>query len=88
MTNYSSPDLMPPQVVDEEEEVTREEIQEERDFIDSVVDTTVMEIAREWMVSKGLLSDDKVSFKRFLHRMWFSLYPRSRRTKGKYTVQG
>ena len=36
---------------------------------------------REWMVSKGLVMDDKVAFKRFLHRMWFSLYPRSRRTK-------
>ena len=33
------------------------------------------------MVSKGLVMDDKVAFKRFLHRMWFSLYPRSRRTK-------
>ena len=64
-------------VVSEEEEVTREEIQEERDFIDACVDTKVMEMAQEWLVSKGLIADDKVTFKRFLHRMWFALYPRS-----------
>ena len=84
----------------EEEDVTREEIQEERDFIDACVDTKVMkkiyiflyvylkylylihlytkvmEMAQEWLVSKGLIADDKVTFKRFLHRMWFALYPR------------
>ena len=36
----------------------------------------VMEMAQEWLVSKGLIADDKVTFKRFLHRMWFALYPR------------
>ena len=35
-----------------------------------------MEMAQEWLVSKGLIADDKVTFKRFLHRMWFALYPR------------
>lgn len=69
-------------VVSEEEDVTREEIQEEWDFLDAVIDTKVMDIAREFMVSKGLLSDDITVFKRFLHRMWFSLYPRSRRNAG------
>jgi len=69
-------------VVSEEEEVTREEIQEERDFIDACVDTKVMEMAQEWLVSKGLIADDKVTFKRFLHRMWFALYPRAHRVKG------
>lgn len=66
----------------DEEDVTREEIQEEWEFLDACMDTSVMEIAREWMVSKGLVSDDKVSFKRFLHRMWFSLYPRANRNRG------
>ena len=64
------------QVVSEEEDVTREEIQEERDFIDACVDTRVMELAQEWLVSKGLIAPDKGTFKRFLHRMWFALYPR------------
>ena len=66
----------------EEEDVTREEIQEEHDFIDSIVDTKVMEITMEFLVSKNLISDDKMTFKRLLHRMWFALYPRSRRTIG------
>ena len=69
------------QVVTEEEEVTREEILEEREFINAVVDTKVMDIASQWMVDKGLLSDDIGSFKRFLHKMWFSIYPRARRVK-------
>ena len=29
-----------------------------------------------------ILGEDTMSFKRLLHRMWFALYPRSRRTKG------
>ena len=36
----------------------------------------------EFLVSKNLISDDKMAFKRLLHRMWFALYPRSRRTMG------
>lgn len=68
--------------VSDEEEVTREEIQEERDFIDSIVETRPMEIAREFMIKKGLISDNLMSFKRFLHRMWFAMYPRARRNKG------
>ena len=68
--------------VSEEEDVTREEIQEEWDFLDAVIDTKVMEIAREFMVGKGLLPDDITVFKRFLHRMWFSLYPRAKRNAG------
>ena len=70
------------QHVSEDEDVTREEIQEERDFIDAIMETRVMEITREWMISKGLISDDMGSFKRFVHKMWFSLYPRERRVKG------
>ena len=29
-----------------------------------------------------IIGEDTMSFKRLLHRMWFALYPRSRRTKG------
>ena len=70
------------QIVTEEEDVTREEIQEEIDFINSIVDTKVMEITIEFLVSKNLIQDDTNAFKRLLHRMWFALYPRSWRTKG------
>ena len=62
--------------------MTREEIQEEIDFINSVVDTKVMELTLEFLVSKGLLSEDIGAFKRLLHRMWFALYPRAYRVKG------
>ena len=41
------------QVVSVEEKVTREEIQEEWDFIDAILETKVMEIARDFLVSKG-----------------------------------
>jgi hypothetical protein len=40
--------------VTDEEEVTREEIQEEWDFIDAIIDTKVMDIARDFLVSKGI----------------------------------
>ena len=43
------------QVVSEEEDVTREERQEEFDFLDACVDTRVMEIAHQFLVSKGVL---------------------------------
>ena len=33
-------------------------------------------------IAKLTLGEDTMSFKRLLHRMWFALYPRSRRTKG------
>ena len=62
--------------------MTREEIQEEIDFIDSIVDTKVMELTIEFLESKGLISSDRNSFKRLLHRMWFALYPRAWRVKG------
>ena len=41
-----------------------------------------MELTLEFLVSKNLISDDKNALKRLLHRMWFALYPRSRRVKG------
>lgn len=68
--------------VRDEEEVTREEIQEERDFIDAILDTKVMDICRNFMMKKGLISQDFNSFRRFLHKIWFSLYPRARRNRG------
>ena len=37
----------------DEEEVTREEIVEEWDFIDAVLETKVMDIARDFLISKG-----------------------------------
>ena len=41
-----------------------------------------MQLTLEFLVSKGLLSEDVGAFKRLLWRMWFSLYPRDWRAKG------
>jgi poly(U)-specific endoribonuclease len=41
-----------------------------------------MSTTMNFLVEKGLIKDDMNSFKRLLHKMWFALYPRSRRTKG------
>ena len=43
------------QCVSDEEEVTREEIQVEWDFIDTALETKVMDIARDFLISKGSL---------------------------------
>ena len=45
------------QCVSDEEEVTREEIQEEWDFIDTALETKVMDIARDFLISKGSYAD-------------------------------
>ena len=70
------------QCVSEEEEVTREEIQEEWDFLDACLETEVMNICHDFLVAKGLVGEDKAIFRRLLHRMWFALYPRAHRVKG------
>lgn len=69
-------------IVTEEEDVTKEEIQEEWDFIDACLETKVMDIARDFLVSKGLLREDPKVFRHLLHRMWFALFPRAHRVKG------
>ena len=43
------------QCVSEEEDVTREEVKEEQDFIDAMVDTKVMQLTMEFLASKGLI---------------------------------
>ena len=70
------------QCVSDAEDVTREEIQEEFEFLDSILDTRVMEITIEFLTEKKLINGEKAAFRRLLHRMWFALYPRSHRIKG------
>ena len=43
------------QCVSEEEDVTREEVKEEQDFIDAMVDTKVMQMTMEFLASKSLI---------------------------------
>lgn len=61
-----------------QEEVTSEEIQENRDFIDAIVETKVMRRAHSYLVANGKSPENKMQFKRQLYDMWFKLY---RRTK-------
>lgn len=49
-------------LVTEEEEVTKEEIQEEWDFIDACLETKVMDITKDFLVSKGDLVEIQLSF--------------------------
>ena len=77
----------------EAEVVTPEEKKENRDFIESVMRTKVMQRARSWLIQSGKLShnnyqplseqdieDGKLDFNfmRMLYRMWFNLYRRTR----------
>ena len=41
-----------------------------------------MQLTFEFLVSKNLIGEEIMNFKRLLHRMWFALYPRSWRVKG------
>ncbi|XP_060081201.1 poly(U)-specific endoribonuclease-B-like [Ylistrum balloti] len=78
----------------EAEQVTPEEVKENRRFIEAVMKTEVMQKARAWLISKDFLSDEfytpdavmaerglefDFNFMKMLYKLWFSLY---RRTKG------
>ena len=64
-----------------EENATRKEIQEEHDFIEACMNTKVMRMARKWLDIKNTEGKEgsETAFKKFLHQMWFTTYPRSHR---------
>ena len=55
-------------------------MEEEWAFIDAILETKVMKKTMNFLSSKGKIKD-QVSFRKFLHTMWFSLYPRDHRRK-------
>ena len=55
-------------------------MEEEWAFIDAIIETKVMKKTMNFLSSKGKIKDE-VSFRKFLHTMWFSLYPRDHRRK-------
>ena len=63
----------------EAEVVTWEEKKENRDFIDSIMETDVMKEAHSYLVEKGLAPAAVNDFKCKLYNLWFRLI---RRTKG------
>ena len=73
-------------MVSEEEELSEEKTKMERHFIETCVNTKVMEIARAYIsaMSKGSFeaAKDKAAFAGFLHKMWFDRYARSKRSNG------
>lgn len=60
------------------EEVTSEEIQENRSFIDAIMETKVMKRVHEYLASRGKTSHNVGEFKRHLYDIWFKLYRRTR----------
>ncbi|MEQ2169692.1 hypothetical protein GOODEAATRI_027875, partial [Goodea atripinnis] len=60
------------------ETVTSEELQENRLFIDAIMETEVMKCAHKYLVKKGQSPADPGKFKRQLYDIWFQLYHRDR----------
>ena len=52
------------------------------DFSSTINEIHSIHYNNKYPISGILSSEDKVHFKRILHRMWFALYPRAHRVKG------
>ncbi|KAB0795667.1 hypothetical protein PPYR_09728 [Photinus pyralis] len=72
-------------LVENNEEVTGEEMREEDELLDAIISTNVMDYTRNFLVSKGVIGNDPLEFKNVLKEMWFTLYPRR---KGRYGSSG
>lgn len=64
------------------ETVTNEERKENWDFINLIFGTKVMQLAHDFLVSKGKANPSVDEFKRDFYNMWFKLYRRKRGIKG------
>lgn len=63
----------------EQEIVTDQEIEENRNFLNLIMETSVMKICHSYLVANNEAPEDEEEFKDLLYRIWFKLY---RRTKG------
>ncbi|XP_070556985.1 uridylate-specific endoribonuclease-like [Ptychodera flava] len=60
------------------EDVTQEELDEVKIFLDEVMESYVMKKAHEYLVEKGLVDPDYyVAFRQDLETIWFEMYTRS-----------
>ena len=59
--------------------VTDEEVQENKNFINLIMETPVMQEVHAFLISKGKAPEDLIEFKVAMYNLWFRLY---RRTKG------
>ncbi|XP_003384369.1 PREDICTED: poly(U)-specific endoribonuclease-like [Amphimedon queenslandica] len=60
------------------EEVTDEEVKENKLFINAIMETKVMKRAHDYLVSCGKSPREIIPFKRQLYDIWFKLYRRTR----------
>lgn len=60
------------------EEVTEEELEENRHFLDIIMETQVMQEAHKFLVEKANVPDDVFGFKCLLYDIWFKVYKRLR----------
>ncbi|XP_057713088.1 uridylate-specific endoribonuclease C-like isoform X1 [Corythoichthys intestinalis] len=60
------------------ESVTREELRENRRFLDAILETDVMKCAHQYLVEKRQSPPDVEGFKKQLYDIWFRLYHRDR----------
>nr|XP_020446964.1 poly(U)-specific endoribonuclease-C-like [Monopterus albus] len=60
------------------ETVTSQEVEENKLFIDAILETAVMKCAHKYLVKKGQSPSDLGQFKRQLYDIWFRLYHRER----------
>ena len=75
LDNYES-------LVGVEEVTTHFELMEMKKFIDVIVKSNPIVIAKEYLVSKGWAPSDDEEFKDWLWDIWFKLYKRGRKQKG------
>lgn len=67
----------------EEEDVTEEELQENRAFLNEVMKTSPMKYCHQYCVAKGIsyrgneISENESQFKQVLNSLWFDMYSRS-----------
>ncbi|XP_074640163.1 poly(U)-specific endoribonuclease-B-like [Tubulanus polymorphus] len=61
------------------ETVTKEEENENRRFIDAIMETKVMRLAHDFLVQQQKAPNDEMQFKKFVYDIWFKTY---RRTHG------
>ena len=61
-----------------QEEVTSEEEDENRNFLDAVLETAVMQEAHAFLVEQDKSPEDVDEFKQQLYNIWFKIYKRLR----------
>ncbi|XP_001603664.1 poly(U)-specific endoribonuclease homolog [Nasonia vitripennis] len=63
------------------EDVTLEEDEEENDFIDSLLNTSIMMHSMDFLSSKGFFQKNINEYRQILKKIWFHQYSRSNRTE-------